>query len=83
MKKHKMLLHWLISTFICFILIYLFVFFGGWKLAESGDPILLEVLAAIAMGFIFWIMFEITSAQQAKIQELEQRITALEKRNCV
>ena len=79
-NRCKMLLHWLISTLVCFILIYAFIFLGGWKLAMSGDPIQLEFLAAVAMGFIFWIMYEITCAQNKKIAELEERITALEKR---
>ena len=80
-NRRKMLLHWLISTLVCFVLIYAFIFLGGWKLATSDDPILLEILAAVAMGFIFWIMYEITSAQNKKIAELQERIAALEKRN--
>lgn len=82
-NRHKMCLHWLVSTVICFILIYLFIFFGGWKLAESGDPILLEILAAIAMGSVFWILYEVASDQNRKIQELEKRIAALESRSAV
>ena len=79
-NKTKILLHLLASILICFVVIYLYIFFGGWKLAESGDPIQLEFLAAVAMGFIFWIMYEITCSQNKKIAELEERITALEKR---
>lgn len=79
-KKLKMLLHWLVSTLICFVLIYLFVFFGGWKLVESGDPILLELAAAIAMGFIFWIVYEVTRGMEEKMKELEKRIAELEKK---
>lgn len=81
MKKNtlKMLLHWLVSTVLCFVLIYLFVFFGGWRLLETGDPILPEVVAAIAMGFVLWLVYEITSAQDAKIGALEKRIAELEK----
>lgn len=74
----KMLFHLFASVVISFVLIYLFVFFGGWKLLESGDPILLEIVAAVAMGFIFWVMFEIATSLEAKVAELEQRIAALE-----
>ena len=80
---HKIYLHWLVSTAICFIVIYIFIFIGGWKLAESGDPVLLEILAAIAMGSVFWVLYEVTSAQNLKIKKLEQRITALESRSAV
>lgn len=48
---------------------------------ESGDPILLELAAAIAIGFIFWIIYEIVKAQDTKIKELEDRISALEKKH--
>ena len=83
MKKMnlKMLLHWLVSTVISFVVIYVFVLVGGWQLFESGDPILLEIAAAFAMGLVFWIMFEITRAMEEKIRELEARISALEKQN--
>ena len=80
-NKVKMLLHWLVSTVISYVVIYIFVFFGGWKLFESGDPILLEIAAAIAMGFIFWVIYEITKGQETKIKELEERIAALENKH--
>ena len=40
--KIKLLLRWVGIFLLCLIVIYLFVFFGGWKLFESGDPILIE-----------------------------------------
>lgn len=77
-QKVKMLIHFFASVCISFVLIYLFVFFGGWRLLESGDPILLEIVAAIAMGFVFWVMYEITKGYEAKLTELERRIEVLE-----
>lgn len=79
-QKWKMALHLLVSVCICFVLIYLFVFFGGWKLLEAKDPILLELVAAIGMGFILWIFYEVTRGYEAKLAELEKRISELEKK---
>ncbi len=78
-QKFKMLIHLLISIVSSFVAIYLFVFFGGWKLLESNDPIQIEIVAAIAMGFIFWFIYEITREYEAKLAELERRIETLEK----
>lgn len=77
-QKVKMVFHFFVSVCINFGLIYIFVFFGGWKLLESGNPILLEIVAAIAMGFIFWVMYEITKGYEVKLAELERRIESLE-----
>lgn len=77
-RKMMMLLHLFISVCVSFGLIYLFVFFGGWKLLESGDPILMEIAAALIIGFVFWIMFEVTKSYEAKLKELERRIEVLE-----
>ena len=83
MKKNTrdMLLHLLVSIIICFVVIYVFIFFGGWRLVESGNVVVLEFVAALALGFVFWIMYEITRSMEAKIKELEARIEALEKDN--
>lgn len=82
MKKQelKILSHFLISVLISFVVIYLFVFFGGWKLLESNDPIQLEIVAALALGFIFWIIYEIARGYEARLKELENRIEKLEKK---
>lgn len=77
-QKIKMLLHLLAAICLSFVLIYLFVFLGGWKLLESGNPILIELAAAIIMGFVFWALFEVTKSYEAKLKELERRIEALE-----
>lgn len=78
--KIKMLLHLLICIFISFVCIYLFVFVGGWRLFEAGNPILLEA-AAIGVGFIIWIIYEFSLYTDSRIKELEKRILELEKNN--
>ena len=77
-RKMMMILHFFISVCVSFCLIYLFVFFGGWKLLGSGDPILMEIAAALIIGFVFWIMFEVTKSYEVKLKELERRIEVLE-----
>lgn len=52
-------------------MIYLFVFFGGWKLFKSKNPILIEVGIAIPLSvFVF-------AGNEAAI-ELEKRVKALD-----
>lgn len=53
-KKAKMLLRWLGAFILCFLAIYLIVFLGGWKLFESGDPILMEIGAALVLSIFFF-----------------------------
>jgi len=79
-KTLKYILHWLIATVVSFAVIYLFVFFGGWKLLESGDVVVLEFVAALALGTILWIFFEVTKEMENKIRQLEDRISQLEKK---
>ena len=78
-QKLKLYLRWFISILFSFVCIYLFIFFGGWKLVESGDPIRMELAAAIVVGTILFIVNEVTTAQDKKIKDLEQRLTELEK----
>ncbi|MGN0538973.1 MAG: hypothetical protein ACI4KI_03860 [Candidatus Fimenecus sp.] len=78
MKKLKMLLHWLVCTLVTFLCIYLFIFAGGWKLVESGDVILIEIAVSIVIGFVIWIIFELTRFYDSKIENLEKRIEELE-----
>lgn len=79
-NKMKMILHLLVSVCVSFVLIYLFVFCGGWKLLGSGDPIMMEIAAALVLGVVFWIFFEITKSYETKIKALEQRIEVLERK---
>lgn len=63
---------------ISFIVIYALIFFGGWKLFEASDPILLEIAASIVIGFILWLFYEVISLIQNRITELEKRVIELE-----
>ena len=78
MRKTKMLLHWLVCTVVSFLCIYLFIFAGGWRLVESGDVILIEIAVSIIIGFVIWIIFELTRFYDLKIETLEKHIEELE-----
>ena len=78
-QKLKLYLRWFISILFSFVCIYLFIFFGGWKLVESGDPIRMELAAAIVVGTILFVMNEVATAQDRKIKDLEERVAELEK----
>ncbi len=80
LKNKKLALHFLICVIIAFIFIYLIVFFGGWHLFEGGDPILLEIAAAIALGLVIWLMYELSAFFERKIKDLEKRIEELERK---
>lgn len=70
--------HFFISILISFIIIYLVVFFGGWRLFEPFDPIMIEIGVASVVGTIIFIVFEVTKALEIKINELEKRVIELE-----
>ena len=82
--KLKLILHWIFCVVISFVLIYLFVFVGGWKLFESGDVVLIEIGVAFVVGTILYLVFESTRVMEKdysfKISELEKRIEELEKK---
>ena len=78
-QKLKSFLRWFLSILFSFVWIYLFISVGGWKLVESGDPIRMELAAAIVVGTILFIMNEVATAQDKKIKNLEQRVAKLEK----
>lgn len=77
-SKLKMILHLIICMAVSFLIIYLLIFAGGWKLIESGDPICLQIAVSILVGFIVWIIFELSKAYEIKIKKLESRIKKLE-----
>ena len=77
-NKLKSFLRWLAVFAICFTVIYLTVFFGGWKLFESGDPILIEVGVALVLSFFVFAFNEVTTNLEKKIRLLEERIKELE-----
>ena len=77
-KKAKMLLRWLGVFLLCFLTIYLIVFFGGWKLFESGDPILIEIGVAFTLSIFLFAIFEVQTTHEKKIKDLEERVKQLE-----
>lgn len=78
MKKNaKMLLRWLGVFLLCFLSIYLIVLFGGWKLFESGDPILMEIGAALVLSIFLFAINEVLRMHEKKIKDLEEQIKQL------
>ena len=78
--KIKLVSKWVVTFIICFVVIYLIVFFGGWKLFESGDPILIEVGVAFILSFFVFIFYEIVTGLKKRVESLEKRIEELENR---
>ena len=54
------------------------VFFGGAKLFESGDPILIELGAALILSVFVSVILHAMEAQSKRIDALETRIQTLE-----
>lgn len=80
-SKLKNIAGFILSWVISFLVIYLFVFFGGHKLFESGDIILQELGVSFIVGFIIFLIFSLFKNNSDKISELEKRIEELEKNN--
>lgn len=78
-EKIKLLLRWAGIFLLCFIVIYLFVFFGGWKLFDGGDPILIEVGVAAVLSFFVFVFGEVVTRLEKRVEALEERINELEK----
>ena len=76
--KFKLLLKWAGIFALCFVVIYLFVFCGGWKLFESGDPILIEIGVAFVLSFFVFIFSEIVIGLEKRVKSLEERVNELE-----
>lgn len=76
--KIKLLLKWAGIFVLCFIVIYLIVFFGGWKLFESGNPILIEVGVALALSLFVFVFNEIVTGLEKRVKSLEQQLNKLE-----
>ena len=74
----KPILFWLAVFAVCFVIIYLFVFFGGAKLFESGDPILIELGAALILSLFVTVLLSVCEAQSKRIDALEKRVKTLE-----
>ena len=78
--KIKLFLRWAGIFLICLIVIYLFVFLGGWKLFESGVPILIEVGVAFVLSFFVFVINEVVMGLEKRVKTLEDRINKLEKK---
>ena len=78
-SKLKSILKFLGTFALCFIVIYLVVFSGGWKLFESGDPILIELGVALILSIFVFAINEVLTKQNEKIKSLEDRIVKLER----
>ena len=74
----KPILFWLAVFAVCFVIIYLFVFFGGAKLFESGDPILIELGVAWILSLFLSVLLWAYEAQSKRIDALEARVKTLE-----
>lgn len=79
-NKIKLLLKWAGMFVLCFIIIYLIVFFGGWKLFESGDPILIEIGIAVILSFFVLVFNEVVTGLEKRVKSLEERLNELEKK---
>ncbi len=74
----KTLLKWAITFVLCFIVIYSIVFFGGWKLLESGDPVLMELGVALVLSIFVFVFIEVITHLAKRITSLEERLNQLE-----
>lgn len=77
-NKIKSLLRWAGTFILCFIVIYLIVFFGGWKLFKSGDPILIESGVALVLSIFVFAINEIITNLEKRVKFLEERLNELE-----
>ena len=75
----RILLKWTAWFVVCFLVIYLIVFFGGWKLFESGDPIMLDIGFALILSVFVTIINEVVTGLEKRIAHLEDKIKELEK----
>ncbi len=76
----KILIKWAVWFVVCFAVIYLIVLFGGWKLFESGDPIMLEIGLALILSVFVTIINEVVTGLEKRIKCLEEKIEKLEQK---
>lgn len=80
----KYLLVWALCILVCFALVFVWCFFGGWSFFESGDPIKMEVAVSVILGSLFFIVittiFELEKQHEEKFKKLENRIKELEEK---
>ena len=78
-NKLKSLLKWAVIYLLCFATVYLLVFFGGWKLFESGDPILIELGVSLVLSIFVVAFDEIVTNLEKRVKALEERLEKYEK----
>ena len=77
-SKGKMILRFLGCFVLCFLVIYLTVFVGGWKLFQSGDPILIEIGVSVILSIFVFAVNEVMTSHDKKIKDLEKQVKMLE-----
>ena len=77
-NKIKLLLKFVGVFVLCFIVIYLIMFFWGWRLIETGNPILIEVVFAAILSIFLCAFGEAVSALEKRVKALEERLKELE-----
>ena len=80
-NRLKAFLRWALTFVFCFVIIYLIIFIGGWKLFESGEPILMELGVALILSIFVFAANEIVTTLEKRIDSLEARIDELEKKH--
>ena len=80
-EKFKLFLKWLVWFVICFAVIYLIVFLGGWKLFKSRDPILIELGAALILSIFVFAVNETVTNLEKRVKALENQLAKNENKN--
>ena len=82
MGKLKYILVWALCILVCFVIVFVYGFFGGWELFESGNPIKIEFGVAMVLGSLFFVVintiYELEKQHEEKLKKLEKRIEELE-----
>ncbi len=76
--KFNSLLRFIGTFALCFLVIYIAVFLGGWRLFKSDDPILIEIGAALILSIFVFIFSTILSGLEKRVKSLEERLRKLE-----
>ncbi len=77
-NKMKLLLKFVGVFVLCFIVIYLIMLFWGWRLIETENPILIEVVFAAILSVFLYSFGEAASALEKRVKALEERLKELE-----
>lgn len=63
------------TFFACLVLVYVFLFFGGWVLFDFSHH---YFLAGAAVAFLLSVLISFWLSQEERMDALEKRIQALE-----